>query len=403
MTKKKNNQKQWVWAALLTLILIAVISSVLEETFRSVPVNIAVVTQGEIQSYTEERARTSLPHTYNITMPLQGRILPITLAEGERVMKGDVVAHIEDLDWQDYTLEADEIVTAVNNWVIATEAEVKANKVRQDYDQWIWENDKKLHDTSTISDRKMRDSKRLYLDSTVKIEGSQAMLRMSMAIKSITNLLPGYVKRNLDRTQVKSPVTGVILKRYVWNEKSMSPGEPLLDIGNLNAMEVTADILSEEAVSIQPEDRVEIFGESIGNDLIEGKVRLVEPEAFTQLSSLGVEEQRVAVKISLSKESLKHLKQSGKNLGLNYRVRVRIITETKKNVSVIPRTSLFLGTNDRWQVYQIVDGQAKLTTVKVGLMNNHQAEIISGLRHGDSVIVAPESSINDGLNVSAIP
>jgi HlyD family secretion protein len=235
----------------------------------------------------------------------------------------------------------------------------------------------------------------------VKIEESQSLLQMSLAVQSIVGYLPSYVKRNLDRTIVTSPVTGTILKRHVWNEKVMTPGEPLLDIGNLDELEVTAEILTVSAVRIQPGDRVEIFGEPFGDQTLSGTVRLVKPEAFTKMSSLGVEEQRVDVKISFSDQELQKLELAGKTLGLNYRVRVRIITDEKSNALKIPRTALFHGIEGQWQVYKIIDDSARLTDIDVGLMNEFEVQITAGLTPGDSVILAPESSISDGSKVIA--
>jgi HlyD family secretion protein len=191
-----------------------------------------------------------------------------------------------------------------------------------------------------------------------------------------------------------------VLKRHVWNEKVMTAGEPLLDIGDLNNLEVTADILTAEAVRVQPGDRVEIFGEAIGDKPIEGIVRQVEPEAFQKMSSLGVEEQRVAVKISFATGILDKLKASGRTLGLRYQVRVRVITDEKKQVLRVPRTSLFRGIAGKWQLYRVEKGRAALANVEVGLMNDYEAEIIKGVKIGETVIVAPESSISDGTRVA---
>jgi HlyD family secretion protein len=193
-----------------------------------------------------------------------------------------------------------------------------------------------------------------------------------------------------------------VLKRHVWNEKVMMPGAPLLDIGDLTQLEVSADILTEQAVRIQAGDRVEIFGESLGDEPLEGRVRLVEPEGFKKISSLGVEEQRVAVKIAFAPGMLEKLKHFGKTLGLHYRLRVRVITAEKRHVLTVPRTTLFRGSNGNWQVYRVVRDRAVLTDVRVGLMNDLKAEISSGIKEGDTIIIAPESSISNGTRVASM-
>ena len=397
MTEQRT--RKWIWGA--GLILVVVISGLysLMNLSSGIPVRTAEAVEGTIRSFIETRARTSLPHTYHVTMPMQGRVLPIEIQEGDLVKKGDVLARLDDSDWQDATRETVDIIRAVDNWVEATEAQVKAGKIRHDYAKWEWEADAKLLESSFVSEKQERDSKRRYLDSAVKIEESVSMLQMSLAVQSIVGYLPGFVKRNLDRTIISSPVAGTILKRYVWNEKVMTPGEPLLDIGNLEELEITAEILTVSAISIQPGDKVEIYGEPFGTRTLSGTVRLVKPEAYTKISSLGVEEQRVDVKITFDKGELDALREDGKTLGLHYRVRVRIVTDEKPASLIIPRTALFHGNQGEWQVYTIVDGNAQLKTVAVGLENEYEAEITAGLNLGDPVILAPESSIRNGSHV----
>jgi HlyD family secretion protein len=397
----QKSRRRWGWVAFAGAVVLIVAMGLVGRITKKIPIRAAVTTEGTIQAYVEERGRTSLPHTYHITMPIQGRVLPINVEEGDKVDVGEVVVRLDDSDWQDATKETKEIIRAVANWVESVKAQVKAGQIWQDYTKWEWEADANLLESSFVSEKQERESKRRYLDSTVKIEETQAIFHMSKAFEAIADLLPTYVQRNLERTLVKSPVSGTILRRHVWNEKVMTPGEPLLDVGNLEELEITADILTEAAVRIQPGDKVEIFGETLGNSKITGTVRLVEPEAFTKISSLGVEEQRVAVKISFASGELEKLIESGRSIGLQYRVRVRVITDEKTKTALVPRTALFHGIKGQWQVYKITGDRARLTDVQVGLMNDFETEIVAGLQPGDSVIIAPESSVSDGVKVLA--
>ena len=390
---------RWGWIAGCVLAIVAIAFGIYGEINKGNPARTAVSIKGTIKSYVEERGRTSLPHIYHITMPMQGRVLPIRLEEGDTVKVRDVVVSLENDDWLDATKETVDIISAVDKWVESVEAQVRAGQIRLDYTEWEWKANEKLLKAQTISDKEERASRRRYLDSSVKIEESLAMLNMSKSIQSITDLLPGYVSRNLDRTLVRSPVSGTVLKRHVWNERVMTPGESLLDVGNLEELEITVDVLTEAAVHIQPGDKVEIFGEAVGNEKLTGTVRLVEPEAFTKISSLGVEEQRVTVKIAFTEGTLITLKEAGRTLGLQYRVRVRIITDEKPDIILVPRTALFHGIKGQWQLYKVVAGRAKLTDVQVGLMNDFEIEIVAGVTVEETVIIAPESSISDGGKV----
>jgi HlyD family secretion protein len=398
---KTTAKKKWVRYTILGVLAVVVAVSIYMDATKPLTVQIATVTQGPIQAYVEERARTSLPHIYHITMPLPGRIMPIIVREGDIVTKDQLVATLEDVDWNDAATSAAEMIIAMKNAVEAAQSQLNASIARLEYTEWVREMNKKAMETSALSEKEVRQSEWQYLDASAKREESQTVFYAMDAVYSIFKLLPPSVDRILERTQVRSPVGGVILKRHVWNEKMMMPGQPLLDIGNLDDLEVTADVLTEQAVRIQPGDTVLIFGEAVGDSPIRGTVRRVKPEAFTKLSSLGVEQQRVPIEIAFNAEDLSALEQGGRTLGLHYRVRVQIITDEKEQALLIPRTALFRGAEGTWETFSIVDGRARRTPLTIGLMNDYHAQVLTGLEAGDEVVVAPESTLREGAKITS--
>lgn len=383
----------------ITAALVVVIGLlVYRDVSKGVSVRVAEVAEGPLEAYVEERAYTSLPNTYHITMPMQGRILPIELAEGDMVTNGQVVANLEETDWLDTREQVDQMVRAMESAVKAASAQIKANEARTEFTKWVRDTLKTTAE-GAVSEQDRRKSEWEYLDSVVKTEESTASYYAMDAFLAMTRIFQPYVERNLARTQVISPVDGVILKRHVWNEKVMTPGSPVLDIGDLEKLEVTAEVLSEEAVRIQPGDRVVIFGEAVGEEPLRGAVRRIEPEAFSKLSSLGVEQQRVKVRIVFDPEESAAAEAAGWTVGLNYRVRTRIVTDAKEEAVLIPRTALFRGEDGGWATYLVDKGRARLTPLRIGLSNDFEAEVVEGLKPGDIVIDAPESAIGEGVRV----
>ena len=392
--------KKKVRTLVISVAAVAVIGfMVYRDASKGVTVRVAQITEGPLEAYIEERAYTSLPNIYHITMPMQGRILPIEVTEGDQVTNRQVVAALEDTDWLDTSEQVDQMVRAMESAVKAAQAQIKANEARTDFTKWVWET---LRETTegAVSEQDRRKSKWEYLDSVVKTEESTASYYAMDAFLAVTRIFQPYVERNLKRTRVESPVDGVVLKRHVWNEKMMTAGAPVLDIGDLDQLEVTAEILSEEAVRIQPEDRVLIFGEAVGGETMTGAVRRIDPQAFTKVSSLGVEQQRVKVRIVFDPEAFARAEAKGWTVGLHYRVRVRIITDEKEKAVLIPRTALFRGAEGGWAAYRMDKGRARLVPVKIGLANDFQAEVLEGLQAGDEVIDAPESGLGDGVRVA---
>jgi HlyD family secretion protein len=387
---------------ILAIVLAAVAYSIYADSVRPLPVRAAILAEGPIEAYVEERARTSVPRVYHVTMPLAGRIFPVEVSEGDRVEKGQVVARLEDVDWREAAISADELLVAMKNSVAASLAQVKANEARSEFTKWMNERVKKALESNATSEREAREAEWQFLDAQVKEEESIANRFTTEAFYAITKLLPGMVARNLKRTSIVSPVDGIVLKRHVANEKTMISGDQVLDIGNLEELMVTADILTDQAVRIEPGDKVEIYGEAVGVGSLAGAVQRVRPEAFTQLSSLGVEQQRVAVEIDFDPADLETFEAGGRTLGLNYRVRVRVVTDAREKVLVAPRTALFRGDDGGWEVFRISSkGRAERVVVGVGLMNDRSAEIVSGLAAGERLIVAPESGLAEGDRVVA--
>jgi HlyD family secretion protein len=115
-----------------------------------------------------------------------------------------------------------------------------------------------------------------------------------------------------------------------------------------------------------------------------------------------VKQQRVAVEIAFDEADLERLEARGRTLGLHYRVRVRIVTDAKQQTLRVPRTALFRGQDGQWRSFKIEAGRARRVTVGIGLMNDYQAEVLSGLEAGDRVVVAPESTLAAGTRVEAL-
>ena len=123
---------------------------------------------------------------------------------------------------------------------------------------------------------------------------------------------------------------------------------------------------------------------------IKGVVNRVEPSAFTEISALGVEEQRVNVVIDPV--------DPPPVLGAGYRVEARIATWIGEDVLVVPTSALFQQ-DGAWHVFAVVDGRARLTPVEIGERSAESAQVLSGLEEGDTVILFPSDEVAEGVRV----
>jgi HlyD family secretion protein len=192
--------------------------------------------------------------------------------------------------------------------------------------------------------------------------------------------------------EIKSPVTGKVLTVMQESETMMNPGQPIIEVGDPSDIEIEAEILSRDAVTIEPGDEV-LIEQWGGADALKGRVRRVEPAAFTKVSALGVEEQRVIVLIDLHSSE-----GQAKALGDRFRVEVCVAVWHGDDVLVSPAGALFRE-GSQWKTFVMRDGKARLTSVEVGHSDGRFSQILSGLEPGDKVLLHPPDTVTDGTAV----
>lgn len=192
--------------------------------------------------------------------------------------------------------------------------------------------------------------------------------------------------------EVKSPVSGRVLKVMQESEMVVIPGTPILEIGDPADIEIEAEILSRDAVTIKPGDSVEVeqWG---GEKPLKGRVRRIEPAAFTKISALGVEEQRVIV---LS--DLVDIPEAAKTLGDRYRVEVRVAVWHADDVLIVPAGALFREGN-AWKTYVFREGTAVLTAIEAGHSDGRFTEILAGIAAGEELLLHPPDTVKAGTRV----
>ncbi|MBI4483231.1 MAG: hypothetical protein HY652_10105 [Acidobacteria bacterium] len=127
-----------------------------------------------------------------------------------------------------------------------------------------------------------------------------------------------------------------------------------------------------------------------GGPALRARVRIVEPSAFTKVSALGVEEQRVNI--------VADLVDPAPFLGDGYRVEARIVVWEGANVLKVPSSALFRR-GEGWNVFVVENDRALRRPIEVGHRNPMEAEILRGLEEGEAVIVHPSDRVEDGVRV----
>ncbi len=421
------------------------------------PVQTASVGPGTIRAWVEERAMTTLPFLHKISMPQDGRVLPIVLEEGASVSTDQVVARMDEADLKTALAMADaqvaaieaqiamneydqmektglaesrELITAMKAVGKASDEMIRTSEEDLKYSKWLLDMEKKLVEQRASSREKLRRAERDYGQADSATASAQFTSKATWAISTAVELFPTFIEerlnlkrletavlnhrlarargeremaaRRLERAAMISPVDGIVLRWLIKNEEYLPAGTLLMEIGNMGDLQVTAEILSQDVVAVRPGNAVDIYGPAIGDSPVQGTVLRIEPAGFTKVSSLGVDQQRVSVKIAFEKGALEELKGRGRTLGLAYRVRVRIYTSEKKDVLKVARTALFKGDGNQWQVFAVKNGKAVTVPVTLGIVNDREAEITDGLKKGETIITVPPKALKDGDRVKTL-
>jgi HlyD family secretion protein len=213
------------------------------------------------------------------------------------------------------------------------------------------------------------------------LEAARTALRYSAADDGGHQIVP-----------VRSPVSGNVLALLHESEGVVAPGEALIEVGDPALLEVEVEVLSSDAVRIAAGTAVR-FERWGGEGELEGVVRMVEPVGFTKVSALGVEEQRVRVVVDFASP-----REQWERLGDQYRVEAVFIVWRGEDVLSVPSSALFRQ-GDGWATFVVEGETAVLRSVQPGRSSGLRTEIVSGLSVGETVVVHPDSSLQDGSPV----
>ncbi|HVE57261.1 MAG TPA: HlyD family efflux transporter periplasmic adaptor subunit [Pyrinomonadaceae bacterium] len=190
--------------------------------------------------------------------------------------------------------------------------------------------------------------------------------------------------------KVYAPISGRVLRIFEKSERILQAGTPIIEVGNPNTVEIVIDVLSTEAAQIRAGSAV-LVTDASSAEPIKARVRIVEPQAFTKVSALGVEEQRVNIIADFLTKEI--------SFGDNFRIDVRIIVWQSENILKIPSSALFRE-GEKWNVFVIESGNAKRREVKIGHQNSSESEVLEGLSEGETVILHPPNQLADGAPVA---
>jgi HlyD family secretion protein len=370
---------------------------------KAMDVDLVTANRGSFQVTIEEEGRTRLKERFVISAPTAGVMARIDAKVGYPVQKGQTVIVLEPV-WSQALdprsrAEAEAGVLAAQAALKATQEKERAAAADAEYLEKKLERITNLHaDGYVAKDQfdqaasEVKKAKAVRQSSEAAAAVSRAELdRARTALQSFTSRKKAESKHTI---YVPSPITGTIFKIYRESEGPVNAGEPLMDVGNVEDLEVCAEVLSSDAVKIRKGTPV-LFKRWGGDPPLSGIVRVVEPAGFTKISSLGVEEQRVLVLADMLSPV-----DTWRALGDGYRLEAHFIILEVTDVIQVPNSALFRS-GGNWAVFVNDKERAQKRLVEVGQRNGFTAEIRSGIRQNENVIAHPDEAIGDGSRIQS--
>lgn len=395
-------KKTWIYAGATAVALAAAL--IWSFAPRPIEVEVASATEGTFETTIDEDGKTRLRERYTVSAPLAGRLTRITLHAGDAVQAGAVVAWLQPayapmLDDRTRREQQARVDTAQERVKLAG-ARIERARVALQQAQNDLRRNEQLAAQGFVSDTQLDNSRLATEAAQRELDSARQDQRVSeaslvearaalLAVRSPT--VPGATPRDF---AVRSPVAGRVLRVMQESEGVVAIGAPLLEVGDTAQLEIVAELLTIDALQLKPGTpvRIERWG---GAGTLQGRVRLVEPGAFTKVSALGVEEQRVNVLVDITSDP-----QQWRALGDGYRVSLQFVTLALDQALRVPVSAVFPQPQAAGMaVFVVHQGRARLTPVDVGGRNGSTAWIRSGLESGTTVIVYPPSTVSNGARV----
>ncbi|WP_192035172.1 HlyD family efflux transporter periplasmic adaptor subunit [Halomonas sp. YLGW01] len=421
-----KRRRTLIWGGLV-LVLAAGLGYALRP--QPVPVDLAVAERGRLTVTIDEEGETRVRDVYTLDAPLAGHLQRIDAEAGD-----PVEANVTELariapappDFLDVRSEAEQrSVIAVAE---AAHDLARAERERTEADLTFaaseLERARRLRRAGNIAQRGLDDAEHLHRVARAALASTRAALAMREheLAKARSRLLSrveiASASEACECLPVTAPVSGVVLRVLRESAGVIPAGTPLLEVGDPTALEIIVDLLSEDAVRIAPGQRARIVG--WGGPALEALVRRIEPLGRTRVSALGIEEQRVDVRLDLTGPPA-----GWARLGHGYRVDVQVIL-FDETVLKLPLGALFrpddgagndvvgndaadkdtaedtrVAPENGWAVFVVEDGEVHQRRVTVGERSSLEVEIREGLTPGERVVLYPSDRLGDGVRVTA--
>lgn len=328
-----------------------------------------------------------------------GRITEVRAKLGDTVQKGDVLL-VQDTGDLDISIEA--------NAAAAGAAQADAREARASYDanyikarndleleQSKYERNEYLYSIGAISQDTLDKVKQEYLASKAAFDvlagqvegGSAASVESKAYTAEKAQHATDALRRQREDMYLRAPRAGVIGYRNVEAGEIVSAGTKVFSLVDNSHLNVDCTLAESDAAILKPGMEVQVTIDALGADY-PGKIVYVSP-AMDDTSKTY----QVRIELETEDDEMK--------AGLFARTAIDILQ--RRATLCVPKEAL-LSRNGRQTLFVVhEDGTVEERTVKIGLMNDAEVEVLDGIDPGDTVVVTNQDKLQDGKKVETEP
>ncbi|WP_149242516.1 efflux RND transporter periplasmic adaptor subunit [Dyadobacter sp. 32] len=413
---------------------------------KPVEVEFAKVKRTDIVERVSASGRVQPEVEVKLSPDVSGEIISLNVAEGDSVVKGQLLLKIRPDNYESLMARAAAAVNSSKASYEQTKAMVSQAEARLLQTKAIYERNKKLYNDKVISASDYEQFQSNYEVALQDLASSKA--NVSAALFNIKSAEAGMrdAAENLRKTTIFAPVSGIIsLLNVEAGERvvgtSQMAGTEMMRIANLSNMEVRVNVNENDIVRVMLGDTAEIDVDaySASGRKFKGIVKEIANTAAGLASSTSTSSSISAdavtefqVKVKILNESFDDLMKSRNKKSYPFKpgmtASVEIITERKNSVVSVPIAAVTTRSNQpaagdkkdgnqsetngedaqkkskkeeviKEVVFVNVNGKAEMKEVKTGISDFENIEILSGLQDGEEIIAGPYLAVSKNLKV----
>lgn len=359
-------------------------------------VDIATIEQGPMRVTIREEGVTRVADIYTVSAPIAGHLSRTVIEEGDLVQAGKtVLAAIHPLDppLLDRRTEAELLAArdGARSGVGIARSELRRAETALALAEDQLKRAQKLFGPGVIAESTLQKATNDVALQKAAVETARETVgfRQAEFASAEARLAQPSSTTSDDATccvTLLAPISGTVLAVRARSEQAVGAGTVIAEIGDTSHLEIVVDLLSADAVRIGPGTRADIVDWG-GEGALSATVRKIDPSAFTKVSALGIEEQRVNAILALEDREPR--------LGHGFHVVAELDIWRCDSCLQLPIGALFRS-GDQWHVFRLSDGRVHERAVDIGRMNDATAQVLNGLSEGDVVVVHPSDALAEG-------